>query len=60
MVLAYYSALAIPEDTKLGAARFLCSQALALSMRGIPGIYFHSLTATENYQEGVEETGQNR
>ena len=30
------------------------------TMRGIPGIYFHSLTATENYRIGVEETGQNR
>ncbi|MGB0743769.1 MAG: sugar phosphorylase [Opitutales bacterium] len=58
--ITYYSALAMPEETKLGAARFLCSQALALSMRGIPGIYFHSLTATENYLEGVDKTGQNR
>lgn len=58
--ITYYSALSIPENTKLGAARFLCSQALALSMRGVPGIYFHSLTATQNYSEGVEETGENR
>jgi len=58
--ITYYSALAIPGDTKLGAARFLCSQALALSMRGIPGIYFHSLTATENDYEGLEQTGENR
>lgn len=58
--ITYYSALADPEDTKLGAARYLCSQALALSMRGIPGIYFHSLTATENDQEGVKTTGENR
>ena len=58
--ITYYSALSIPEDAKLGAARFLCSQALALSLRGVPGIYFHSLTATENYEEGVQETGQNR
>jgi sucrose phosphorylase len=58
--ITFYSALSIPEDTKLGAARFLCSQALALSMRGVPGIYFHSLTATSNYTEGVEETGENR
>ena len=60
MNITYYSALSIPDDVKLGAARFLCSQALALSMRGVPGIYFHSLTATENYEEGVEETGENR
>ena len=58
--ITYYSALADAGDPKLGAARFLCSQALALSLRGVPGIYIHSLTGTENYQEGVEETGQNR
>lgn len=60
MNITYYSALAIKDDVKLGAARFLCSQALALSLRGIPGIYIHSLTATSNYHEGVERTGQNR
>lgn len=60
MNITYYSALSIPEDTKLGAARYLCSQALALSMRGIPGVYFHSLTATENDLEGLDATGENR
>jgi len=60
MNITYYSALAIPEDVKLGASRFLCSQALALSLRGVPGIYIHSLFGTENYVEGIEETGQNR
>ncbi|MFT4900876.1 MAG: glycosidase [Lentimonas sp.] len=58
--VTYYSALAVAGDTDLSARRFLCSQALALSLRGVPGIYFHSLTATPNYTEGVEATGQNR
>lgn len=58
--ITYYSALSIPEDTRMGAARFLCSQALALSLRGIPGVYFHSLTATGNDIQGMKETGQNR
>ncbi len=40
--------------------RFLCSQTLALAFRGIPGIYFHSLTATPNYHVGVQRTGQPR
>ncbi|MGB1127205.1 MAG: sugar phosphorylase [Opitutales bacterium] len=60
MNITYYSALADADDPKLGAARFLCSQALALSLRGIPGVYIHSLFATENDQQGVEESGQNR
>jgi sucrose phosphorylase len=58
--ITYYSALSMPDDVKLGASRFLCSQALALSLRGVPGIYVHSLFGTENYQEGVEQTGHNR
>jgi glycosidase len=56
----YYSALSDPEDEELGEARFLCSQAVALAMRGIPAVYFHSLCGTENDLEGVRETGRNR
>jgi sucrose phosphorylase len=34
---------------------------VALSFQGIPAIYFHSLTGTRNWQEGVDaEGGQNR
>jgi sucrose phosphorylase len=29
-------------------------------MKGIPAVYFHSLCATQNYDFGVKETGQNR
>ncbi len=41
-------------------ARFLLSQTLALSMRGIPGIYIHSLLATPNDRERVEVTSSTR
>ncbi|MEM7790239.1 MAG: sugar phosphorylase [Verrucomicrobiota bacterium] len=58
--ITYYSALADPDSPELGVRRFLCSQALMLSLRGIPGIYFHSLVATENDYAGVESTGINR
>lgn len=58
--ITYYSALADAEQPELGAARFLCSQALALSLRGVPGIYFQSLMATENDQAGVQASGENR
>lgn len=40
--------------------RFLASQIVMMSLAGVPAFYIHSLTATPNYQEGVEETGQNR
>jgi hypothetical protein len=56
----FFGALAEPEDAAVGEARFLCSQAVSLAMQGIPAIYFHSLTATPNHIQGVEETGQNR
>jgi len=56
----YYGALSHKKDPELGKKRFLCSQAVALAMKGIPAVYFHSLCATPNYTEGVKETGHNR
>lgn len=48
------------DDMDWQIRRFLCSQIIMLSLRGIPAIYFHSLTATRNNHDGVAETGQNR
>lgn len=58
----YFSALGEPGGlaVELHVRRFLSSQAVMLSLQGIPGIYFHSLFATPNYQEGVQETGRAR
>jgi len=56
----YYGALSGKADQEIGEKRFLCSQAIALAMKGIPAVYFHSLCGTDNFQEGVEQTGQNR
>lgn len=42
------------------ARRFLATQALMLSMQGIPAVYFHSLVGTRNDLAGVAESGQNR
>ena len=58
--ITYYSALTDKQTPGLGVARFLCSQALMLSLRGIPGIYMHSLVATENDYQEVQSTGINR
>lgn len=60
--ITYFSALSEPEDqnSETQVARFLASQAIMLSLQGIPGIYFHSLIGTENHQTGVEETGRAR
>lgn len=58
--ITYYSALADPDDGDPGIQRFLGSQAVALAFKGMPAIYFHSLTGTRNDLQGVAETGQNR
>jgi sucrose phosphorylase len=42
------------------AQRFLCSQTIMLALQGVPALYIHSLFATPNYQDGVEQTGQPR
>jgi len=61
--ITYSSALADTRqsaDSAFDVPRFLASQALMLSMRGIPGVYFHSLVATPNDTAGVERTGRAR
>lgn len=40
--------------------RFFCSQLIMLSLMGVPGIYFHNLLGTPNYEEGVRLTGRYR
>jgi len=57
--ITYRDALS-DADEALGMARFFCSQAVALSLRGVPAVYIHSLLGTPNYEEGVARTGQNR
>jgi glycosidase len=60
--ITYFSAMNTPEGLPpaLHVRRFLTSQGVMLAMRGIPGIYFHSLVGTPNYNEGVSTTKQNR
>ncbi|WP_153448612.1 sugar phosphorylase [Vibrio algicola] len=45
---------------KYGIDRFICAHTIMLGMEGIPGIYIHSLLATSNDYEKVENTNQNR
>ncbi len=49
---------ALPEPQR--AEQFLATQAVMLSLAGVPGIYIHSLIGSENWQDGVERTGANR
>ena len=60
--VTYFSAIDSPEGLPpdVHARRFLASQAVMLAVRGVPGIYFHSLVGTPNDHAGVERTGHNR
>ncbi|NOZ71218.1 MAG: sugar phosphorylase [Chloroflexi bacterium] len=45
---------------ELDVKRFLASQAVLLSLAGVPGIYVHSLFGSHNCQHCFEETGRAR
>ncbi|MBN1149393.1 MAG: hypothetical protein JXA78_19180 [Anaerolineales bacterium] len=60
--ITLYDALNDPAapSPDVDAARFLASQAIMLSLAGVPGIYFHSLIGARNCYRCVEETGRAR
>jgi len=61
--ISYFDALSDPrggEPLDVQVQRFLASQAILLSLVGVPGIYFHSLFGSRSYHEGVEQTGRLR
>ena len=55
--ITYFDALGGDEHQ---VPRFLCSQTVMLGLKGVPAIYFHSLTATPNDHEGVRATSRAR
>jgi glycosidase len=63
--ISYFDALSDPaaveeEGLELQIRRFLASQAIMLSLAGVPGIYLHSLLGSRSYREGVQQTGRYR
>ena len=44
----------------LAVQRFIASQAIMLALKGVPGIYIHSLLGSRNYYKGIKETGEKR
>lgn len=63
MNINYFDALSNPnsdEPLNLQADRFIASQAIMLSLLGVPGIYFHSLFGSRGWIEGVKLTSRNR
>ncbi len=61
--ISFIDALGKPgtkEGVDLLARRFLAAQAIMLALRGVPGIYFHSLFGSRSWHEGVQQSGQKR
>ncbi len=59
----YFDALSDPsknEPEEVRVDRFMAAQAMMLALKGIPGIYFHSLFGSRGWPEGVRLTGRNR
>jgi glucosylglycerate phosphorylase len=59
--ITYVDATGAPDlPTELHIARFLLTQAVMLSLAGVPAIYIHSLLGTRNDTEGLQRLGYNR
>ncbi|CAA6807322.1 MAG: Putative sucrose phosphorylase (EC [uncultured Thiotrichaceae bacterium] len=60
--VTYYDAFRCPgqRSAPWQTARYLLSQTVALSLKGIPAVYMHSLLATPNDHSRVEVTGSTR
>jgi sucrose phosphorylase len=60
--ITLYDALNNPvnENPEVDVKRFLASQAIMLSLAGVPGIYIHSLFGSRNCHPCVESTGRAR
>lgn len=61
--ISYFDALSDPhssEAMELQVKKFLCAYSIALTLAGLPGIYFHSLVGSRSAQDLVQETGSFR
>jgi glycosidase len=60
--ITYFDAINDPRCSPdpFALKRFIASQAVMLSVKGVPGIYIHSLLGSGNYYRGVKETRENR
>ncbi|WP_462320859.1 sugar phosphorylase [Halochromatium sp.] len=58
--ITFFDAVAVPGDQDASIRRFLCAQTIALSLQGVPGIYFNSLLGASNNLRGAERSGRAR
>ena len=58
---SYIDILTHPGDpNSLRVKKMILSQAVTLTMPGVPGVYFHSLVGSQSYHEAVRKTRRNR
>lgn len=48
------------RDTAQSIERFMLTQYFAMTLKGVPGIYFHNLLASSSWQKGFEQTQRGR
>lgn len=62
MNVNFFDALKISGNVEkdIEIKRFLASQSILLCLKGVPGIYIHSLIGSRNWVEGVKLTKSNR
>jgi len=59
--ITYFSMLKAPgEPVEWAENKFRSAHMILLSLAGIPGVYYHSLFASENQLDEMERTGMNR
>jgi len=62
--VSYFDALTPAQefevDRRRAVNRFIAANAIMLSLRGVPGVYFHSLFGSRNDVAGAERTGSLR
>lgn len=61
--ITWYDALNDPaceDEPAMDVARYACSQAILLSLAGVPALYFTSLFGARNWTRGARQTGQAR
>lgn len=57
----YFNLLSgVDEPLEQRVNKMILAHAILLIMPGVPGIYFHSLMGSQNDQDGVQRSGQNR
>src|SRR6056297_276833 len=61
MNITYFDAISEKQNSQEDNIRkFLGAYSIAFSLKGIPGVYIHSLLGSVNWQEGVRIKGHNR